>query len=75
MIITEKTGTFRDSELKKGDFVHNMTDDVYSVIKSVDSETTFTIKKPTLIDLLWLSFKCWISQKYQKIKTFLKRIK
>ncbi len=75
MIITDETGNFEDSGIKKGDIVHNMTDDVYSVVKSVESNTTLTIKKFSLIRYLWLLFKLWVSQKYQKIKTFFKRVK
>ncbi len=75
MIITDEAGNFEDSGIKKGDIVHNMTDDVYSVVESVESATTLKIRKPTFIDLLWFRFKYWIGQKYQKIKTFLKRIK
>lgn len=67
--------SFQTSEVKKGDFVHNMTDDVYSVVKSVDSPTTTTFRKPNIFDLLWHAFKYWMRLKQLWIKTFPKRIR
>ena len=71
MNITD-TNLFQVGEIKKGDFVHNMTDDVYSIVKSVESSTTLTIRKPNIFDMLWLRFKYWASRKYQQVKTYIK---